>query len=394
MSDAGRARGRVLVRHGDELVVRTEQGDHQVVSAGEVRAGDLVEVEETGVRRVREYPGEEYPPRGSEVVRMGPGRRDNLRARARLLAALREFFAARDFLEVDTPLLVPAPGLELHLSAVAAGDGWLITSPEYQMKRLLAAGLERIYQVCRCFRAGETGRFHQPEFTMLEWYRGWDHLEAIATDIQDLVAHVARAVNGAPVVRIDGRTIAVDAPWLRISVADAMRDWAGVEVRGDEEAEELAAAVAAAGIDLAGARHWDDVFFTAFVARVEPALTALDRPVLLEDWPAPLGALARPKAGEPHVVERFEAYIGGVELANAFGELTDAAEQRRRFAAELAMRRERGFATYPLDEKLLGALEEGLPPSAGIALGIDRLVMLVLGAATIDEVVAFAATER
>lgn len=395
MSTGGPIRGRVIARDGDDALVRTARGDVRVKHAGTVVAGDLVELDGAGapLRRIRKYPRTEYPPRGSEVARLGPQRRGNLAARGRMMAALREFFARREFVEVDTPLVVPSPGLEVHLTAVPAGNGFLITSPEYQMKRLLAAGMERIYQVCKCFRAGEDGAHHQPEFTMLEWYRAWDELDTIARDTESLVAHVAAAVNGKPVVKVGGRTIAVDGPWLRMTVSEAMYDHAGVEVRGDETVPELIEAVRAAGLDPGTARHWDDVFFTAFVARVEPALAAIDRPVLLADWPAPLAARAQRKHGNPAVVERFEAYIGGVELANAFGELTDPLEQRARFEDDLAMRRARSLPQYPIDEKLLSALAEGLPPSAGIALGVDRLAMLVLGAGTIGDVLAFANRE-
>lgn len=395
MSTGGPIRGRVIARDGDDALVRTARGDVRVKHAGMVVAGDLVELDGAGapLRRIRKYPRTEYPPRGSEVARLGPQRRGNLAARGRMMAALREFFARREFVEVDTPLVVPSPGLEVHLTAVPAGNGFLITSPEYQMKRLLAAGMERIYQVCKCFRAGEDGAHHQPEFTMLEWYRAWDELDTIARDTESLVAHVAAAVNGKPVVKVGGRTIAVDGPWLRMTVSEAMYDHAGVEVRGDETVPELIEAVRAAGLDPGTARHWDDVFFTAFVARVEPALAAIDRPVLLADWPAPLAALAQRKHGNPAVVERFEAYIVGVELANAFGELTDPLEQRARFEDDLAMRRARSLPQYPIDEKLLSALAEGLPPSAGIALGVDRLAMLVLGAGTIGDVLAFANRE-
>lgn len=388
-------RGRVIARDGDDTLIRTAHGDVRVCDAGAVVPGDLVaQAADGSLVRVRPHAGGEYPRRDTEVARLGLARREHLRARGRLLAALRELFADRGFLEVETPLLVPAPGLEVHLAAVAAGDGWLVTSPEYQMKRLLAGGLERIYQVCRCFRGGEDGPHHQSEFTMLEWYRAWDDLEAIIDDTQALVAHVARAVTGRAEVRVGDRRFPVDGPWARLTVAEAMATHAGVEVRGDESVAELAAKVRAAGIDPGGARHWDDVFFTAFVERVEPALAAMDRPVLLLDWPAPLGALARRKPDDPRVVERFEAYIGGLELANAFGELTDPVEQRARFADDLALRRDRGLPAYPTDEKLLAALEEGLPPCAGIALGVDRLAMLVLGAAHIGDVVAFTTAER
>lgn len=388
-------RGRVIARDGDDVLVRTARGDVRVKHAGSAQPGDLVELAGAGapLTRVRRYPRTEYPPRGSEVGRLGQARRGNLAARGRMMAALREFFAHRDFVEVDTPLMVPSPGLEIHLAAQPAGGRYLITSPEYQMKRLLAAGMERIYQTCKCFRAGEDGVHHQPEFTMLEWYRAWEGLDAIMRDTEELVAHVAAAVNGRPQVRVGGRAIAVDGPWLRMTVAEAMYDHAGIELRGDESVAALTEAVRAAGVELGAARHWDDVFFCAFVARVEPALAAIDRPVLLHDWPAPLAALARRKDGNPAVVERFEAYIGGVELANAFGELTDPIEQRARFVDDLAARRARGLPQYPIDEKLLAALAEGLPPCAGIALGVDRLAMLVLGAASIRDVIAFAADE-
>jgi lysyl-tRNA synthetase class 2 len=178
-----------------------------------------------------------------------------------------------------------------------------------------------------------------------------------------------------------------------MTVAEAMYDHAGIALRGDESLAELIELVTAAGVDVGRARHWDDVFYCAFVARVEPVLASIDRPILLCDWPAPLAALARRKDGNPAVVERFEAYIGGVELANAFGELTDPNEQRARFVDDLGARRARGLPQYPIDEKLLAALSEGLPPCAGIALGVDRLAMLVLGAASIRDVIAFAADE-
>jgi lysyl-tRNA synthetase class 2 len=172
-----------------------------------------------------------------------------------------------------------------------------------------------------------------------------------------------------------------------------MRTWANVEVAGDEPAAELVRKVRAAGIEVADGTAWDDAFFAAFLERVDPALAALDRAVILHDWPAPLAALARRKDGDPVTALRFEAYVGGIELANAFDELTDAVEQRARFVDDQRLRAERGKPVYPLDEKLLAALAEGLPPSAGIALGFDRLVMLASGAASIDQVLAFSGDE-
>jgi lysyl-tRNA synthetase class 2 len=386
-------RGRVLAVDGDVAIVRGERRDARVHARPGWRPGDLVD----GDLVVRAFGGGDFPGPATEVARLPRRRLANLAARAAALAALRRFFAERDFLEVETPVLVPSPGLEIHLDAVPAGAGYLITSPEYQMKRLLAAGCERIYQVCKCFRAGERGPHHASEFTMVEWYRAFAELDDVARDTEQLVADVVRAVGtsgtGAAIARVGGRAIDVTPPWPRMTVRQAMRAWAGVEVRGDEPAAELVAAVRAAGIAVADGTAWDDAFFAAFLARVDPALAVLDRPVILEDWPAPLAALARRRPDDPRTALRFEAYVGGLELANAFGELTDPVEQRARFEHDQATRRERGKAVYPLDEKLLAALAEGLPPSAGIALGFDRLVMLATGAAAIDDVLAFAGAE-
>jgi lysyl-tRNA synthetase class 2 len=379
----------VLALDGDLAVLRSERGDSRVPAGAGWRPGDLID----GDAVVQAFGGGDYPGPATEVARLPRSRMAALQARGVAMAALRRFFADRDFLEVETPLRVPSPGLELHLDAVAAGGGYLITSPEYQMKRLLAAGFERIYQVCKCFRAGEHGPHHASEFTMVEWYRGFADLDAIVCDTEQLVAAVITAVAGTPVARAGGRSIAVSPPWPRITVREAMRRWAGVEVAGDEPAAELVAAVRAAGIAVADDTAWDDAFFAAFLARVDPALAALDRPIIVEDWPAPLAALARRKPGDPRTALRFEAYIGGLELANAFGELTCASEQRARFEHDQATRRARGKPVYPIDDKLIAALAEGLPPSAGIALGVDRLIMLATGADTIGEVLTFTAGE-
>lgn len=400
MTAPSAVRGRVLAVDGDLAIVRGAERDLRVPARPGWRPGDLVD----GEAVVHAFGGGDYPGPATEVARLPRSRLALLRARGAAMAALRRFFAERGFLEVETPLLVPSPGLEIHLEAVAAGGGYLITSPEYQMKRLLAAGLDRIYQVCKCFRAGERGPHHAAEFTMVEWYRGFADLDAIVRDTEQLVAEVVTAVAGAPVARVHRpadppgeagapRSIPVSPPWLRLTVRDAMRRWAGIEIAGDEPAPALVAAVRAAGIAVADGTAWDDAFFAAFLARVEPALAALDRPVILEDWPAPLAALARRKPGDPRTALRFEAYIGGMELANAFGELTCATEQRARFEHDQATRRERGKPVYPIDEKLLAALAEGLPPSAGIALGVDRLIMLATGAPSIDQVLTFTADE-
>lgn len=381
--------GRVLEIAGGVATLRAGSADVQVPADATWRPGDLVQLRGGAAERVRPFPGGDYPAPHHEVARLPRGRLANLEARGRALAALRGYFAEQGFLEVETPLWVKSPGLEVMLDPVPADGGWLITSPEFQMKRLLAAGMERIYQVCKCFRNEESGAQHLREFTMVEWYRGWDELDAIAADVEQLVARVCPSRDGRPYARWAGREIDVTPPWPRLTVAEVMQRWAGFEVRGDEPAAELAAKARAAGVDLAGAEAWDDIFYTAFVAKVDPAIAELERPLLVTDWPLPLAALARQRADGAPVVERFEAYIGGVELANAFGELTDPDIQTRRFHQDHAERARRGKSVYPIDDRLLAALAEGLPPSAGVALGFDRLVMLATGARHIRDVVAF-----
>jgi elongation factor P--(R)-beta-lysine ligase len=304
--------------------------------------------------------------------------------------AVRRYFDAEGFLEVETPLRVPAPGQEVHLEAFPAGDDrYLVTSPEYHMKRLVGAGYERVVQLGRAFRQGECGPHHEPEFTMLEWYRAGAPLERIAEDCARLLEAAARAVGSWPEVVVPpGRggpaRLGVATP-ERTTVRELLRAHAGFELEGDESAEALAAKAGVQG----GA--WDDVFFQLFLDRVEPHL-GRQAPTFVFDWPAPLGALARRRPDDPRLVERFELYAGGLELANAFGELTDPVEQRARFVAEQAVRRARGRTVYPIDEKLLAALAT-MPPTAGVALGFDRLVMLVTGATELREVIAFADDE-
>jgi lysyl-tRNA synthetase class 2 len=319
------------------------------------------------------------------------GRRAALEARARVVRAARAWFEAEGFLEVETPARVRAPGQEIHLDAIPAGAGaagqarWLVTSPEYHMKRLLGAGYERIVQIGKAWRAGEVGPHHQPEFLIAEWYRAGAPLAAIADDCEALVRVAARAVGPA------SPTLDLAGPFERTTVREVVARHAGVSIDGDETVDALAAKARAAGVDVTGRASWDDVFFQLWLDRVEPRL-GRGRPTFVFDWPAPLGALARRKADDPRLVERFELYANGLELGNAFGELTDPIEQRARFASESATRGRLGKAVYGVDEPLLAALPH-IGAASGVALGMDRLVMLVLGATDIREVVAFADDE-
>ena len=304
------------------------------------------------------------------------------------------------FVEVETPARVMSPGQELHLEAIPAGGGrHLITSPEYHMKRLVAGGLPRIVQFCRCFRSEEDGPFHQPEFTMIEWYRAGGSLEDLMRDCEALVEVAARAVGAWPRVPVpasrrspfsDG-SLALTGGFERTTIRDLFRNHAGINLRGDEDAATMRALGQRAGSKIGPDAAWDDVFYQVFLDRIEEHL-GCGRPTFVLDWPEPLGALARRKADDPLTVERFELYAGGLELANAFGELTDPVEQRTRFVEEAKHRRQRGRAVYPIDEKLLAALSY-MPSTSGIALGFDRLVMLVLGASSIRDVMAFANDE-
>ena len=293
-------------------------------------------------------------------------RRDALVQRGAIFDRVRGFFKEKGYLEVETPFRIPAPAPEAQIDAVPSSGWFLQTSPELCMKRMLAAGYSSIFQICRCWRDGERGARHLSEFTMLEWYRaGADYL-GLMEETEALV--VAAAADSC--ISYRGRSIELSLPWERLTVAEAFLRYAGTTP--DQ-------ALAAGSFD------------EIMVERVEPRL-GLTRPTFLYDYPACCGALARLKEGDPSIAERFELYIGGLEIANAFSELTDAGEQRSRFKAEAAERASLGKPPYPVAERFLTALAS-MPPAAGIALGLDRLVMVLLDAESIDEVVAFTPEE-
>ena len=293
-------------------------------------------------------------------------KRESLRGRARIIQEIRRFFIEGGYLEVETPLRIPAPAPESHIDPVPA-DGWFLhTSPEICMKRMMAAGYERLFQICHCWRAGERGRMHVPEFTMLEWYRAATGYEGLMDECEMLVRAVAGGMGMNGRLEFRGATVDIRCRWERVSVREAFVRYGAMTME-----EALA----------------QDCFDEVMVERIEPLL-GQGRPTFIYDYPASRSALARLKADDPSVAERFELYIGGVELANAFSELTDPVEQRTRFENEAASRESRGLIPVPLPGKFLDELS-AMPPSAGIALGVDRLVMVLLDAAAIDDVVAF-----
>ncbi len=326
-------------------------------------------------------------------------KRAHLETRARVVAAIRRFFAERGFVEVETPALQISPGLEPHLEAFATtlhepGEGprprFLHTSPEFAMKKLLVAGVPLLFQLAHCFRNAERSRTHHPEFAMLEWYRAGAGYGDLMADCEALLRAVLAAA-GTDSFAWQGRTADPAAPWLYLGVAEAFQRFCGIDLLAtapDPQAPSLAL-LADAARPLGLAPHpgddWEDLFFRLFLERIEPHL-GIGAPTILYDYPVSMAALARPRPGDARLAERFELYVCGLELANAFGELTDAAAQRRRFLADQATKRRRYGAAYPIDEDFLAALAYGMPESAGIALGVDRLAMLASGAETIEDV--------
>jgi len=295
----------------------------------------------------------------------------NLRLRARIIRAVRQFFAENDYLEVETPIRIPAPAPEAHIDVQPSGSWFLQTSPELCMKRLLVAGYPRIFQICKCFRKNERGGRHLPELTLLEWYTAGHDYTDMMTQCAALITTVADCMGLDEALRYQGRRIDLSLPWPLMTVAKAFEEWGGMPVE----------------------RAMDEDRFEELLAlEIEPRL-GIDKPVFLYDYPAAHGALARLKPSDRRVAERFELYIGGLELCNAFTELTDPKEQRERFEKERDSRRRAGKPAHPMPERFLEALEDMPEAAAGNALGIDRLVMLFADAAEIDDVVAFTPEE-
>ncbi|MFD1627843.1 EF-P lysine aminoacylase EpmA [Azospirillum griseum] len=327
-------------------------------------------------------------------------RAPHLVARSRVLGAVRGFFADRDFAEVDTPALQVSPGMEPHLLAFSTelqGPNpddrrrlYLHTSPEFAMKKLLVAGLPRLWQLAHVYRNGERSGTHSPEFSMLEWYRAGEGYHRLIDDCRDLVRAAAHAAGRE---RFSFRGLACDpfADWRILTVPDAFQEYAGVDLMAtydgshDPDPGALAAEATRIGIIPHAGDRWEDIVFRILFERIEPHLGA-GVPCVLTDYPLCMAALSRPKPDNPRLAERFELYACGLELANAFGELTDAAVQRARFDADMDLKERLYGERFPVDEDFLAALEHGLPDCSGIALGFDRLAMLCAGAEDIAQV--------
>ena len=290
--------------------------------------------------------------------------RGRFELKARLLSSLRGFFASESFLEVNTPVRIKAPAPEEYIEAVSSEEHFLRTSPELEMKRMLAAGFEKIYQIGPCFRSGEFGRNHRTEFLMLEYYQAnADYMQLLELTMK-MLRYAASELLPENKASFRGNTIDFNAPWEITSVREAFRNYAGISA---EDAIK------------------QDIFDILLVEKIEPALRK-DVPVVMKDYPAELASLSRLKKADPTLGERWELYIGGLEIANAFGELTDSKEQIERFKKSYALRKASGMKEYPEPQEFYDALESGIPESSGCALGFDRLAMVFSNADDISQV--------
>lgn len=322
-------------------------------------------------------------------------KRPFLRKRRLVLREIRNFFDERDFIEVDTPALQICPTIDTHVHGFKTkffdqtinyvGNYYLHTSPEFDMKKLLVAGMSRIYQICHVYRNAEGSRLHSPEFTMIEWYRTGEDYRALMEDCIVLLRSIAKNLD-IKTYKHRGKECDPFAPWEMISVAEAFEKYAGMDLSLYlDDKEKFSNAISVAGIRVAEDDEWDDLFFRVMAEKIEPYLGA-GHPTILYDYPVCMASLSRRKPDDPRYSERFEMYVCGVELANAYSELTDAAEQRARAGVEMQAKQDIYGYTYPVDEDFFEALDYGMPECAGIALGIDRLVMLACGADDITQV--------
>ena len=313
-------------------------------------------------------------------------KRNNLLMRTRLIQAVRAYFDGRSFVEVETPILQVSPVMDAHIHAVKADirgidlkkerEMYLHTSPEFAMKKLLVAGMTDIYQICHVFRDAEGSRRHSPEFTMIEWYSAGKDYTHLMQDCVEMVRFCAKKLD-IRMLRFDGCECDPFQTWQKLSVADAFYEYADLNLNaylGDKDmfAKDVKEKL---GLHVAADDDWDDIFFRVMAEKIEPHL-GMDVPTFLYDYPASMASLSRKKPSDPRYAERFELYICGLEICNAFSELTDADEQRKRFVEEMTLKQRLYGEQYPIDEDFLAALEYGYPESAGNALGIDRLAML------------------
>ncbi len=330
--------------------------------------------------------------------------KQNLQKRADILRLLRKFFDEKGFIEIDSPLMVKAGNLEPNLDLFKTkiiDSKWLemeaslITSPEYSLKKLLAAGLTKIYQLGKCFRNREPwGGGHNPEFTMLEWYEAGKNYQDLMGQMEELFLFLVKECGmDAENFSYLGKKINLEHPWDRLSMREAWQKYAGVDLNENLSYDTMRSLAIYKNYTVNEGETFDDIFFKIFLTEVEPKITALKHPVFLYDYPASMAAFSRLKKNDSRYAERFEVYIGGWELANAYTELVDAEKQEKRFLADQERCRIGGKVAPEIDQDFLEAMKAGIPDCAGIALGVDRLIMLLIDSKDISEVVPFTAGE-
>lgn len=321
-----------------------------------------------------------------------------LKQRSRIIQLIRQFFINQDFLEVATPLLVKSPGTEPYLEVFATNlkfdtgqstPAFLTTSPELSMKKLLAQGAGNMFQICKSFRNGEgISDYHNHEFTILEWYRVKADYTHIMQDFEQMMMFVFEGLGRKLQIEYQGKQYDLSAPWERISIPEAFERYVGVSADELHDVNALNLKARDFGLNAQKPLSYDDAFYWLFLNKIEPRL-GQSKPTIIYDYPLSQAALSKTKVTDSRLAERFEVYLAGLELGNAFSELTDPVEQKQRMMAELQLREKLGKTKYELDEDFIRALEKGLPETGGIAVGVDRLVMLLTNSATIQEVLAF-----
>lgn len=309
-------------------------------------------------------------------------RKKSIQMRSKIESGIRDFFLQKEFIETRTPLLVPSPGTEPHIPPFkvenTSSPTFLPTSPEFAMKKLLSGGLEKIFQIAPAFRNEPRSKTHLQEFTLLEWYRAHAPFESIMNDTEELLESLALQIHSSSCIHYQDLEILLQRPWPRFSVQELFQEHCQIDLEKNLQSSQLAEHGPRLGLSLSASEHWDDLYFKVWLNCIEPRLPQ-NQAVIVHHYPASQAALAVLDPDNPLWARRFEVYVGGIELANAFEELTDAHEQRERFEKDQQFRREvygQQIPESPIDEDFMHALEEGMPPSSGIALGVDRLVML------------------
>jgi lysyl-tRNA synthetase class 2 len=416
--------GRIVGILDGGFVLQDESERMNVAHIGDVNVGDIVEVLLSGEKKVDEEIVVTVSFVAKEVCVLAPcvddfyvgpssenyrkvmidlALKEKFLMRQKLLRGLREFFWDRGFVETETPELVRLPGMEPYLDVFEtafqpiAHEGlapekeqmFLITSPEYAMKKLLVGGYENIFQVTKSFRNKEhLSSMHNPEFTIVEWYRAYSDYTKIMEDTENLVCELAMKANGKAKILYKDFVVDVKPPWIRMTVLEAFEKFAGVDKKTFEDEVAFKLAAQKKGYAVTEETSLDDAFFLIFMNEIEPKL-GIEKPVLLHEYPVSMAALSKKCDHDPKYAERFETYIAGLELSNGFTELNDPVEQQARLEYEHGERLKMGKQDYPVDQSFIRALQLGMPPSGGIALGVDRLMMLLTNTPDINQMILF-----